>query len=291
MLKNKYVFFGSPEFAARILTKLVAAKNPPVLVITNPDRPQGRKMDLTPPPAKLIAEQSVIPVFQPKDINAGEVKNYGADFGLVAAYSKILTKEVLSGFPRGVLGIHPSLLPKYRGASPIQSALMRGEKETGVSLYVIDEKMDHGPVLGEKKVKIEEIDDYFSLEEKLADAGAELFLKLIPGFLGGGLTPLLQDEDSATFTKKFKTEDAFLKPDEVTAALKGEGAEKVFNAIRAFAKEPVAWTYGSALPGLQTTGDKRVKLLSAKMDGGALKILRVQIEGKSPKKYLAAPPI
>jgi len=286
-MKNKYVFLGSPEFAAIVLGKLIASQNPPFLVITNPDRPQGREKEITSPPVKVLARGNGIPVWQPETLSPEElIENIGdASFGLVAAYSQILKSDVLAAFPSGIMGLHPSLLPKYRGASPIQSAILSGEEETGVSLYLMDEKMDHGPVLGETKVEIEEIDDYFSLEKKLADAGAELFLTLMPEFVSGKLNPLPQNESLATFTKKFKTEDAFIEPELISAAINGgKETEKVFNTIRAFAKEPVAWTYGSALPWLQIPSDKRVKLLSAKMEGGVLKILRVQVEGKNPRQ-------
>jgi methionyl-tRNA formyltransferase len=285
MNRNNYVFFGSPEFAAEVLKKLIEEGAPPKLVITNPDRPQGRNLELTPPPAKLIAKRNNIPFIQPENLNLEEIRSSGTDFGLVAAYSKILKREVLDSFPKGILGLHPSLLPKYRGASPIQSALLAGETETGISLYLMDEKVDHGSILGEKKVSIEDSDDYFSLEENLAEAGAKLFAETAPKFLAGELNLLPQNEALATFTKKFTTEDAFLKPEDVLAAKNGDTilAPKIFNTIRAFVKEPGAWTYGSALPELQTPATKRVKLLSSKIEGGKLKILKVQIEGKLPK--------
>jgi len=284
--KYKYVFFGSPEFAAIVLAKLIAAQDPPLLVITNPDRPQGRKKEIIPPPAKIVAKENRIPVWQPETLSREElIKHTGdADLGLVAAYSQILKEDVLGTFPLGILGLHPSLLPKYRGASPIQSALMQGEEEAGVSLYVMDEKMDHGPVLGETKVEIEEIDDYFSLEKKLAGAGAELFLKLINEFTGGKLNPLPQDESQVTFTKKVSTQDAFIPPDEILKAKSDLAlAVQIMNKIRALVKEPGAWTWGNAFPELQIPSDKRVKILLANKKEGAFRILKIQVEGKSPR--------
>lgn len=289
MKKNNFAFFGSPEFAAGVLEKLIEGGTTPKLVITNPDRPQGRDKKITPPPAKVIAKKNNIPVWQPEILDLEELraKVSGTDFGLVAAYSKILKKDVLDAFPKGILGLHPSLLPKWRGASPIQNTLLAGETETGISLYLMDEKMDHGPVLAQKKVDIENSDDYSSLEKKLAEAGAELFMETAPEFLSGELDPLPQDESAATFTKKFGTEDAFIKPEEILSSKGDEGlSRKIFNTIRAFSKEPVAWTYGSAFPELQIAPDKRVKLLSAKIDNGKLKITRIQVEGKSPRDLI-----
>lgn len=284
MKQNNYIFFGSPEFAAEVLKKLIELDHAPKLVITNPDRPQGKDAELSPPPAKSIAEVNKIPVYQPESLDLAELRTKisKAEFGLIAAYSQILKRDILDAFPGGILGLHPSLLPKYRGASPIQSALLAGEKETGISLYLMDEKMDHGPILAQEKIAIEDSDDYFSLEEKLAGAGAKLFTQNISRHLNGEIPLVPQDESLATLTKKLRTEDAFIRPEEVLGAKNGnpELSLKVFNAIRALAKEPGAWTYGSALPELNIGGEKRVKLLKAKLENGGLKITRIQVEGK-----------
>ena len=179
-----------------------------------------------------------------------------ANVDVVAAYAKILPQEVLE-IPRlGTIGVHPSLLPKYRGASPIQSAILQGEEETGVALFLLDEKVDHGLVLADTKLQIENR-NYEELEKVLAELGGELLVKTLPKFVKGEVNPLPQNEAEATFTRKFKTEDGFIEPDNLTAAEGGadlEKAEEIERKIRAFYPEPGAWTI---------LNEKRTKLLSA----------------------------
>ena len=148
----KYFFFGTPEFSAIILGKLIEAGFVPAGVICNPDRPVGRKKIITPPPTKVLAQKHGVPVFQPA--NKGELNALApkleADFSIVAYYYQILPKEVLGKFSLGTIGVHYSFLPKYRGATPVQAAILAGDNAIGISLYLIDELWDHGPILGPK---------------------------------------------------------------------------------------------------------------------------------------------
>src|SRR3989338_9649876 len=155
----KYVFFGGQEskFAQIILDGLISSNHPPIATYRN---------------AK-------------ENIDLKKLKSFGADFFLVAAFGKILKKELLEIPPKGVVGVHPSLLPKYRGASPIQSVILNDEKETGTALFLIDEKVDHGEIVGSRKLKVESEDNYTSLEEKLARLSVELILETIPKWLSG----------------------------------------------------------------------------------------------------------
>ncbi|MDP2598520.1 MAG: methionyl-tRNA formyltransferase, partial [Candidatus Liptonbacteria bacterium] len=159
---SKYVFFGTPEFAAIVLDKLISAGFPPSAVVCNPDRPVGRKKIITPPATKsqIMVRGSrfmdEIKILQPEKLDSGfehQISNIKPEFGIVAAYAKIIPKNIIELFPKGVIGVHPSLLPKYRGASPIQSAILDGEKEAGVTLYLLDEKMDHGPILEQRELE------------------------------------------------------------------------------------------------------------------------------------------
>src|SRR6266481_8138985 len=158
----KYVFFGTPEFAAIVLDELIAAGFLPDAIICNPDRPAGRKKVITPPPVKkLIAErglESQTKILQPEKPTPELFKEFDdIDFFVVAAYAKIIPQSILD-IPRlGAIGVHPSLLPKYRGSSPIQSAILAGEMETGVTLYMLDHKMDHGPMLAAERVMAKDI--------------------------------------------------------------------------------------------------------------------------------------
>ncbi|MDP3947191.1 MAG: methionyl-tRNA formyltransferase [bacterium] len=267
--KNNYIFFGTPRFAAIALEELIRAGMPPTLVVANPDRPTGRAQELTPPPAKVAAEKAGIPVLQPEKIDAAfleELKRYGANCYLVAAYGKLLPAELLAIPTKRAVGIHPSLLPRYRGSSPIQSAILEGEKETGVTLYLLDEKMDSGPVLAREEIAIGEA-GYAKLEERLARMGAKMAVKVLPRYLAGELSPTPQDQAQATFTKKFKTEDGFV---EIGKDNPGTIARKV----RALSKEPGVYTIRDA---------KRLKLLAVARKNGAWIATRIQWEGKTPQ--------
>jgi methionyl-tRNA formyltransferase len=292
----KYVFFGTPDLAARFLERVMASGFVPCAVVTNPDRPIGRKQVLTPPPVKLatgnwqlatgkngggdeeITEK--IEILQPEKLDAefvAKLKAYGADFFVVFAYGKILRKNVLE-LPRlGCIGVHPSLLPKYRGPTPFQSALLNGETETGVTLFLLDEGVDSGPILARSApVPITDKDTYRSLAEKLADAGADLFISIVPKLLEGKLEPQPQDDAQATFTKKFTSEDAYIVPEDLVAAQNGDGAKAsaIDRKIRALNPEPGVWILQNG---------KRVKLLEAVILNGALKLRKTQEEGQKPK--------
>src|ERR1700722_5114593 len=175
----KYIFFGTPRFAEIVLAGLLDADLQPVALVCNPDRPVGRKKIITSPPTKVLAIESSsdIDIIQPEKLDEVFIKRLQAlepDFFVVAAYSKILPQTVLD-IPRlGTLGVHPSLLPKYRGASPIQSAILGGESETGVTIYKMDAGMDSGPMVTSDQVAVASTSDYLELEENIAKLGAKL---------------------------------------------------------------------------------------------------------------------
>ena len=286
----KYAFFGTPDFAAVILEKLVAFNFPPTLVVCNPDRPVGRKHIITPPPTKVLAKKYKIPIFQPETLvnfkfpacPAGRQilpqcgippsgTNSKFDFFVVAAYAKIITKEILA-IPRlGAIGVHPSLLPKYRGPSPIQSAILNGDSETGVSLFLIDEKVDHGETLIIGHLPIEIDDTYETLNKKLAELGADLLIKTLPKFIKDEITPLPQDENKATYTKKFITEDGYVD-------LQKDKPAAIERKIRALNPEPGVY----ALMEIKSE-KKRVKFLESELVDGKLKLTKIQVEGGKPQ--------
>ncbi len=251
----RFIFFGTPEFAAIILEKLIAAGLVPAAVVCNPDRPAGRKQVMTAPPVKqLIANRKAqIKILQPESLTSYvlNLKSYIADFFIVAAYAKIIPKQILE-LPRlGTIGVHPSLLPKYRGASPIQSAILNDEKETGVTLYLMDEKVDHGPVLGHATWDMGHGETYETLMRKLAELAGDLLVKTIPDFVAGKITPHEQNHPQAIYTKKFRTEDGQVD-------LEKDDPKTVWLKIRALNPEPGVWTMN--YPGYV---GKRVKLLEA----------------------------
>lgn len=299
-MEHSFAFFGTPRFAEITLNELIKNGHVPSIVVCNPDRPIGRKKIITPPPTKLIAQKHNIPISQPESLTNYKLPITDYGFAIVAAYGKIIPKELISSFPNGIIGVHPSLLPKYRGPSPIQTAIFNGETETGVTLFLLDEKVDHGKILAKSELQIAHNDIYTTLEEKLAKQGAELLIKILPDYLSGKLIPQEQNHAEATFTKKFTVEDAFISPDILETALQGdkEKAEYVDHIVRALNPEPGVWTFNS-LNGEQ----KRMKILETRIESqldnensisinqhastnprqSALKLVKIQIEGKKPQ--------
>ncbi|OGY63727.1 MAG: methionyl-tRNA formyltransferase [Candidatus Harrisonbacteria bacterium RIFCSPLOWO2_02_FULL_41_13b] len=271
----RYIFFGTPNFAAIILEKLIKSSLIPSAVVCNPDRPIGRKKNITPPPTKSLALHYNIPILQPEILtnNKLQITNYKPDFFVVAAFSKILSKEILQ-IPRlGTIGIHPSLLPKYRGATPIQTAILNGDIETGTTLYLIDEKIDHGAIVANIKYSISNIKKYEETLKDLAELSADLLIKTLPKFKNGEIKPQLQNENESSYTKKFTSQDGYIEPDILEKAQGGDLklATDIDRRIRALNPEPGTYTIQNG---------KRVKLLEAQIQNGKLRITKLQIEGK-----------
>jgi len=280
----RYVFFGTPRFAEIVLGGLIDGGFVPAAIVCNPDRPLGRKKIVTPPPTKVLITEKKLStaIFQPEKLDVAFIEQLRAlapDFFVVAAYAKIIPQAVLD-IPRlGTLGTHPSLLPGYRGASPIQSVILAGETKTGSTIYAMDEKMDHGAIFAQEEIPLDTLaTDYIKLEEQLAKLSARLLIKTIPTLLDGTASPRVQDESRATFTKKFITDNGFVEASEFDAAIAGNSdkAELILRTINALNPEPGCWTLKDG---------KRIKLLEAKMDSGALKLLTVQEEGQRPKNF------
>jgi len=277
----KYVFFGTPDFAAIILEKLIKAGWLPTAVVCNPDKPVGRKRIITPPPTKVIALKNGIKAYQPEKLEipacAGrenlKLEIGEIDFAIVVAYAKIIPKEIL-GLPRlGTVAVHPSLLPKYRGSSPIQTAILDGEKETGVTLFLADEKVDHGKILAVSRLPLEVKDNYESLSKKLAESGGNLLIKILPEYLKNEITLLTQDESQATYTKKFVTQDGYVD-------LEKDKPEIIEKKVRALNPEPGVWTLRQAQGRPQ-----RMKILEAElMPENKLRLKKIQFEGKKPQR-------
>lgn len=206
---------GTPDFAVPALQALLDSPEHEVaLVVTQPDKPAGRKKKLSPPPVKTLAEEAGLPVLQARSARTPEfvqaLLDTGAELGVVVAYGKILPREVLEAFPRGCINIHGSLLPKYRGAAPIQWAVIEGESESGVSIMCLDEGMDTGPVLLQKKVPIGEEDTAGSLFERLAPLGAQALLEALQGLEDGRLRPVPQPQEGASHAAMLQKRDGLV---------------------------------------------------------------------------------
>lgn len=263
----KIVFFGTSDFATPALEALVANGHEITGVITTPDKPAGRKKVLTPPPLKTAAEKLGLQVFQPASLKDDDFfetfKTLNSDLAVVTAYGKIIPEKYLSVPEHGFINIHPSLLPVYRGPTPIQTALLNGDKETGVSIMIVDKDMDHGPILAQEKYDIWSKTTYSQLSEELAKMGAEMLIKTIPDFVEGKIQPQEQNHEQATFCKIYKREDGRLDW--------SRSAQENFNRVRALNPEPGTWT---------TWQEKTLNIKKAKLDEqGNFEPLIVQLEG------------
>ncbi|MGE5392986.1 MAG: methionyl-tRNA formyltransferase, partial [Candidatus Saccharibacteria bacterium] len=206
----KIVFAGTTRFGIPALELILKSEHELLAVITQPDRPVGRKQTLTETPIKTWALKRQIKTLAPEKIQdaAAEIRNLSPDVMVVAAYGQIIPADVLEIPKFGSFNLHASILPKYRGASPIQAALIEGEKETGVTLILMDEKMDHGPMAGFAKTEIDPKDTFDSLYDKLANAAAGLLLERLPQIEDKSLKLIAQNHEQATFTRMIRRQDA-----------------------------------------------------------------------------------
>lgn len=209
----KIVFWGTSLFSTGVLDALKKCGVIPDLMVTAPDKPKGRKLIITPPPVKIWAQEHNVPFLQPEKLDdalRSTLHDLRSTLFIVASYGKIIPKSILDIPKHGSLNVHPSLLPKLRGASPIQSAILTEEK-TGVTIMLLDEKMDHGPIIAQEEVPIASWPPKESVLEKiLADAGGKLLANIIPKWLEGKIEPKEQEHERATYTKKFTKEDGLI---------------------------------------------------------------------------------
>lgn len=268
--KIKIIFIGTPQFSSIVLDKLCQSEFRPILVVTETDKPVGRKQIVTPPPTKILANQYKIPVLQPEILvnSKFEILDSKPDLIIVAAYGQILPKEILEIPKYGCINVHPSLLPKYRGATPIQAAILNGDEETGVTIMLMDEQMDHGPILAQRKTTIGKNETAGQLHERLAILGAELLIDTIPDWAAGRIKLIQQDHKIATYTKILTRENGKINWH--------KSAEEIERQIRAFDPWPGTYTLHQ---------EKRLKILKAKLENGKLRIEQVQPEGKKPMNF------
>ncbi|WP_010530488.1 methionyl-tRNA formyltransferase [Lentibacillus jeotgali] len=203
---KRLVFMGTPEFSVPILETLVHTEYELVLVVTQPDRPKGRKKTVTPPPVKKTAEKYNIPVLQPEKLRDEykKILAYEPDIIITAAYGQILPKELLDIPEFGCINVHASLLPELRGGAPIHYAILEGKEETGITLMYMAEKLDAGDIIAQQPVKIADTDHVGTLHDKLSQIGADLLADTLPEIFARKITPESQDESKATFAFNIK---------------------------------------------------------------------------------------
>jgi len=268
----KWAFFGTSEVSVYVLEELSKVGFIPALIITTLDMPKGRKLTLTPSPVKVWAQNNDIKILQPENLDESfikELKNENWDLFVVVAYGRIIPKEILNIPQHKSINIHYSLLPKLRGASPIEGAILSDERETGVSIILMDEKMDHGPILAQEKVEVSSWPPKRSeLMESLNQVASKLLTDIIPKWISGEIKPIEQDHDRATFVKMIKKEDALidLKDDDYLN----------FRKIMAYERWPRAYF---------VENNKRVTINQAIWKDDKLEIMKVTPEGKKEMNY------
>jgi methionyl-tRNA formyltransferase len=235
---TKIIFMGTPHFSVPILKRLIHDGYDVAAVVTQPDRPVGRKKILTPPPVKIEAEKWKIPVFQPEKISSAEETNkileLSPDLIVTAAFGQLLPRKILDAPRHGCINVHASLLPELRGGAPIHHAILRGYSKTGITIMYMAEKLDAGDIISQTEVPIADHDDVGSLHDKLSAAGAELLSGTLPKLLAGKLQPRPQEEEKATYAFNITREEEKIdwsKP-----------GEDVYNQIRGLCPWPVAYT-------------------------------------------------
>lgn len=235
---TKIVFMGTPDFSVPVLKRILSDGYEVIGVVTQPDRPVGRKRVLTPPPVKVEAEKHGIPVYQPERIREKEAMEeiiaLQADLIVTAAFGQILPKELLEAPKYGCVNVHASLLPELRGGAPMHYAIIQGKEKTGITIMYMVEKLDAGDMLAHVEVPITDTDTVGTLHDKLSVAGAELVSETLPKLLEGALNPVPQEEEKATFAYTIKREQEKINWDK-------PGAD-IYNHVRGLNPWPVAYT-------------------------------------------------
>ena len=291
-MKVRTVFMGTPQFAVTILESVLQSSCQVLTVYTQPDKPAGRGRPVVFPPVKKLALERQIPVIQPETFKSTQVVekliSFQPELVIVAAFGAILPPEVLSLPKFACLNVHPSLLPRHRGPSPVANTILCGDELTGVTIMLMDAGMDTGPILAQEKMGISSMNTTGSLSSKLADVGAKLLLETLPKWLGGELRPQAQDESQATYSKLITSKDA-----EIDWHL---SAVELWRRVRAYNPWPICYTWcqgkrlkiHSSIPfNNVANGEMREVITLAEPPGvgvvtgdGILGLCQVQLEGK-----------
>lgn len=269
MIKISFIFFGSSPISVRSLEELERAGLLPVAVVTQPDRPQGRGLVMTPSPVKTWAMERGVSIFT--ELDADGLKALGAKAGVLVSYGRIIPDNIIGIFPKGIINLHPSLLPLLRGPSPIESSILRDMKdEIGVTIMLLDSGMDTGPILAQKKIDIDNWPPRKStLYSQLSDEGAKLLAETLPLWIEDRITPKPQSDGGATYSKIVKKSDGELNL----------SSDPYQNFLKICAYEGWPGTYFFVKHGDR---DIRVKIVDARFENGTLNIVTVVPEGKKP---------
>lgn len=246
---SKIIFMGTPDFSTKVLEMLIA-EHDVIAVVTQPDRPVGRKKVMTPPPVKKVALEHDIKIYQPEKLKDSaeleELLTLDADLIVTAAFGQLLPESLLNAPRLGAINVHASLLPKYRGGAPIHQAIIDGEAETGITIMYMVKKLDAGNIISQKAINIEEDDNVGTMHDKLSFLGADLLRETMPSIINETNDSIPQDDAKATFASNISREDERINWN--------QSAQDIHNHIRGLSPWPVAYT---------TMDDKNLKLFSA----------------------------
>jgi methionyl-tRNA formyltransferase len=290
-LTPSFTYYGTSEFSTPILQGLLKAGLKSNLIVSTIAKPAGRGLKTSPTPVAQIAKELNLPLLEVKTLKDKEIQKQltlsATPFAILAAFGKIIPPEILELYPKGIINVHPSLLPLYRGPAPIQYAIRDGQHHTGVSLIILDKEVDHGPILAQEKCLIEKIDNITSLSNKLAEISIKLLLSTINPYLDNSLSPITQDHNKATLTKMITREDG--KADFSKSAI------ELNSERRAFTPWPGLWTtwQGKIVKFLETKPSKLNSTTPGKVElikndliihcgQGVLLINSLQLEGGKP---------
>ncbi len=268
---HPFVFFGTPKVASETLATLIEHGFIPSLVVTSPDAPKGRGLALTPSETKLLAIANELPVITPNELDTmaiEEIAHLNCEYAVCVAYGKILPEDLINAFPKGILNVHYSLLPKYRGATPLETALLNGDDVTGVTIQKMVKELDAGDIIAQESTRIGDTETARELRPRLIEMGANLLTVTIPEYLEGKITPVAQDPARATRARKLKKEDGLLD-------LEGDSRDN-WNKYRAYADSIGTFFFDAG---------KRMKITKASFSNGKFIVERVIPEGKRESNY------
>ncbi len=268
-------FWGTPELTTTYLDALKASGFLPCVIITNPDRPKGRGQKLGESPAKIWGKENNIPVLTPEKLDTdfkSRLSIFNLDVSLVVAYGKIMPEDIINIPQHGTLNVHYSLLPHLRGASPVESAILAGEKETGVSIQIMRKVLDSGPVIAEEKTAIGEDETTPALRARLSEMGAKLLVNILADYISGKLEAKEQDDSLATFCKKIKKEDGEINLN--------DDPETNWRKYKAYKESPRTYFF-------EEENGKKVRMIisSSHYEDGRFIIDRIIPEGRKEQPY------
>ena len=288
-----FAFFGSSKLSIFVLDELLKLNLKPSLIVTTPDKPQGRKLEIKPNVVKTWAIQHNVQVLNPSKLDSEFIENLKLKINdyplfIVASYGKIIPNEIIELPKHKTLNIHPSLLPQYRGASPLPTAILEDTKKTGITIMQLDKEMDHGPIVAQREIDMNEyfkrvgMNDwptYEVFEEMMAKEGAKLLAEIVSDWVSGKIIPKEQDHSKATYTKKINKEEAQVDLNDIQSNTSTDRAYEVFRKIQAYHEWPQAYFF------IEHAGKEiRVKITQAEFDGSLI-IKKVIPEGKKEMSF------